>query len=118
MKRILFISFCFLLLCGCEIKFDNNSKEILNGLGVPNEAFTNGSEITLTKEKYDQVNIGISYEDLKNILGGECELQYEHTGSYGTSSTYTCWDKDDSSKRALFDFENGKLDSKTQTGLE
>lgn len=113
MKKFLLIFVCCICLCGCD--FDDGMKQL--GFEKEETKFDNGSLLTLTKLKYDKIEIDMSYSEVTSILDGNCEMQYESSTNNEKYESYLCWDKDDSSKRIVINFSNDKLISKSQMGL-
>lgn len=82
---------------------------------------SNTENVTITKEKYDKIRSGMTYEEVKKIVGGDGEAYYEY-GDKGTDE-YTVnykWYGD-----ALFSMasitctgKNEKVIAKSQGGLK
>ncbi len=75
--------------------------------------YSNGTGLNITKEKYERIDYGDSYSNVKTILGGECDNYYSSDGE----DWYTCIDNQDSSKRIVLKFIDGKLEHKSSSGL-
>ncbi len=99
-KCFLFLMLMFLFCAGCSME----------DLGFE---YSNGTGLNITQEKYDKLDYGDSYSFVKVILGGSCDNYY----SSDNEDWYTCIDDKDSSKRIVLKFVNGKLESKSSSGL-
>jgi len=78
-----------------------------------------GSEAKISKAEFDKIKVGMSYEDVKEIIGGECTLESE-SGDKGTSLytvMYGCDGEGELGANVQLMFQGGKLESKTQMGL-
>ena len=106
MKKILFIGFLCVSLCGCTMD------ETIEKLGFDK---TNESTVTLDHNLYDSIIEGDSKKSIEDIVGTTCEIYYES----GDAEEVWCrfWDKDDSDKKIVLKFENNILKSKSQSGL-
>ena len=74
-----------------------------------NDTNNQSDNITITLEEYDKLKEGMTFEEVKKIIGGNCNKvetnKYYCSGDLaGTSATLV--------------FENDKLKEKTQTGLK
>lgn len=100
--KIMFIMIIsFLLVCGCSME----------DLGFE---YSTGTGLNLNYEKYESLEYGSSYDDVKVILGGSCDNYY----SDDTEDWYTCIDDSDSSVRIVLKFINDKLEQKSSSGLK
>lgn len=73
----------------------------------------------ITKAKFDQIQNGMSYEQVKSIIGSDGELMSE-VGTKG-DAYYTVmydWKASDGIANATFEFQDGKLQLKSQVGLQ
>jgi len=78
-----------------------------------------GSEAKISKAEFDKIKVGMSYEEVKEIIGGECTLESE-SGEKGTALytvMYGCDGEGELGANVQLMFQGGKLDSKTQMGL-
>lgn len=75
--------------------------------------YTTGTGLTLTKSKYDRLKYGITYNEAQIIIGGKCNNYY----SDDEEDWYSCIDDTSSSIRIVLGFKNGKLSSKSSSGL-
>ena len=103
MKRNLFM----LMLMGSSI--------ILTGCSMEDFGFeyTTGTGLTITKENYEKIEDGSTYEEVKEILGGACDNYY----SDDDEDWYTCIDDKDSAKRIVLKVVKGKAEHKSSSGL-
>lgn len=69
----------------------------------------------ITMEKYNQVSTGMSYEDVKNILGEGEELSSSEVGGFVTVM-YMWKNKDGSNMNVMF--QNDAVNTKSQFGLK
>lgn len=70
----------------------------------------------ITLEEYNEIETGISYSELKDIVGGDCTKSAEQEMAGITQAIYSCSGKGEAT--ALFTFQNDSLKTKTQTGLK
>lgn len=73
----------------------------------------------ITKAKFDQIQNGMSYDQVKQIIGSEGELLSE-AGTKG-DQYYTVvydWKSSDGISNATFEFQGDKLQVKSQVGLK
>ena len=102
MKKILSIIVVILLaisITGCKKKTKEET--------TPKEE-VNSDYVTITLDEYEKLKVGMTYEEVTKIIGGNCnkvkDNEYYCSGDYaGTSATLI--------------FENEKLKEKKQTGL-
>jgi hypothetical protein len=79
-----------------------------------------GSEAKISKAEFDKIKVGMRYEEVKEIIGGECTLESE-SGKEGTdlyTVMYGCDGEGELGANVQLMFQGGKLDSKTQMGLK
>lgn len=76
---------------------------------------SNSVEVTLSQ--YDQVQTGMSYDEVKNIFGGDGQLTSE-TSISGTSSQLYQWNGKSLGSNCVITFSDSKVLSKSQFGLE
>ena len=88
---------------------------LLTGCSMEDFGFvsTSGTGLTITRAKYNQINYGYNYSQVKAILGGECINYY----SNDEEDWYTCADDRNPTTRIVLKFQNGKLVSKSSSGL-
>lgn len=121
------IVLCFMLTAAaCSSTNGGNQTEPAGGSSTPSTTQpTNGDseapkKVKITKEQYDKISNGMSYEEVTDIIGGEGEVitesgekgsdlyaigvMYEGEGSIGAN--------------ANFIFVGDKLQTKAQLGLE
>lgn len=88
------------------------------------ETGENSSDKKLTLEKYEQIENGMTYEDVIAIIGFEVSPEVESgekgTDLYTVSYRYMGSDqvKGNSGANASFMFQGGKLNMKAQAGLK
>ena len=104
MKKINILIICLLIIlltgCGKEKKNDTNNTEV-------------GNNITITLEEYNKIKSGMSYSEVKEIIGGDCN----NIPSDSEEEIYICSGRM-AGTNATITFENDKVKTKTQTGLE
>lgn len=103
---IMIIAFCFL---GFAIWFFVSSG---------NNTRTKSTVGKITLSQYNQIENGMTYEEVKQIIGSDGEL-FSEVGEKGTEY-YTAiyvWDGTEIGSSASFSFQNNKLEIKTQIGL-
>ena len=69
------------------------------------------------KIKYQKVELEMSYEEVKDIMGIEGKLFAESLDSSGTYQVYL-WKTDESFEGIEVHFTDGKVTAKSQLGLE
>lgn len=75
----------------------------------------NGPEITL--DEFNQIETGMTYEEVVNIIGSEGTLTSETTVGDITSKMYS-WNGKSIASNATFLFQNDSLTSKSQLNLD
>ena len=73
-------------------------------------------KVVITLDEYNKVETGISYEELTELIGGECEKNAEQEMAGIKQTIYSCYGGKEAA--ALFTFRNNELTLKTQTGLK
>ena len=75
------------------------------------------SEVKITKEKFDAIQTGMTYEQVKELVGGEGNLS---TVTYllGTVTEIYDWDGEKTLTNATISIQDGTVASKSQYGLE
>lgn len=71
----------------------------------------------VTLDQYNQIQTGMTYEEVKNILGGEGQLSSE-TEIAGMNSQIYQWNGNSLGANCMITFSDGKVYSKAQFGLE
>lgn len=99
-KTISILIIIIIFITGCKSDKESEEKEI------------NLGNVTINLEKYNKVEIGISYEELINIVGEGCTKTKEDD-----STIYVC-SGIKAGTSAKFTFKGNKLISKNETGLE
>ncbi len=67
------------------------------------------NQAVVSQEKYDQLKLDMSYEDVKRIMGSPGKVK-KFPGQPSTETTYV-WKQDDSSYRILVTLKDGKVGS-------
>jgi len=77
-------------------------------------------EVTISKAEFDQIKSGMSYEEVKAIIGGEGEVMSEsgNPGDQFYTVAYMYKGKGDLGANANFMFQTDKLQNKAQFGLK
>lgn len=101
-----------------------------DGWGVATITFQNGkvtnktqfgvndqSAAKATMDKYNQVETGMTYDEVVAIMGGDGELSSD-TKIAGVSSKLYMWDGEDIASNCSITFSDGKVSSKSQFGLD
>lgn len=72
--------------------------------------------ITITADQFSQIENGMTYKQVTKIIGGEGEkISEDNTGD--TVTAMYQWHGSDDTGNALITFEDGKVVSKTQSGI-
>lgn len=109
-KKIIVILFGFILICV-------GISAISNGTSNNNNSNNDENECYITIEKFNQINIGMTYEEVKNIIGCDGTLSTETAVEDQTLKIYGWYAKNKISN-ATFSFTNDVLSAKAQIGLE
>ena len=118
MKRsIALLSVCVgaaLLFSGCS-----DLEQVVNDVANEELAVIN-SEASITKAEFDQIKNGMTYDEVKGIIGGEGELSAEsgEKGSEFYTVIYMYQGEGELGANANFTFQGGKLQMKAQIGLK
>jgi outer membrane protein assembly factor BamE (lipoprotein component of BamABCDE complex) len=101
-----------------------------DGFGVANVTFQNDQVVNkaqfgvndqsaakATMDKYNQVQTGMTYDQVKDIMGGDGELQSDTKISGHTSQLYN-WTGESVGSSASITFTDGSVSSKAQYGLD
>ena len=107
-------------LFGCEVAWDDATQSVII---VSKEAIAIRNKITLAE--FDAISVGMTYDQVVNIIGGPGEKTYEYDWGadfakymgYQISSTYS-WDGVEDYSSASISFHDGIVESKTQYGLK
>ncbi|MCW5959710.1 MAG: DUF3862 domain-containing protein [Pyrinomonadaceae bacterium] len=84
--------------------------------GLSGSTVSKDGDADITKAKYDQIKNDMSYEEVVKIIGSEGEqISNSKSGNYEYSSY--AW-KGPNYSRISASFRNGKLNSKSQSGLK
>ncbi len=103
-RRVCLITICALLLmlCGCEEQ----------KLAYPN------SKTIVTASEYEKLASGMSLEEVKKIVGGDCIKTSEVEISNSKQVIYTCNAKGEDEATVTLTFFEDKLFAKNQIGLK
>ena len=71
----------------------------------------------MTIEKFNQINTGMTYEEVKNVIGCDGKLSTESSAGDQSMKVYYWYAKNGVSN-ATFSFYNNELSAKSQIGLE
>ena len=107
-------------LFGCEVSWDANTQSVII---VSKEAIAIRNRITLAE--FDAIQIGMTYDQVVNIIGGFGEKTYEYDFGadfakicgYRMSTIYN-WDGLENYSSASINFNDNIVESKTQYGLK
>lgn len=81
------------------------------------QAGLSSSDIEITLDQYNQINTGMTYDEVKTILGGDGQLTSE-TEIGGSKSQIYQWSGKGLGANCMITFSNNKVFSKSQFGLE
>ncbi len=131
MKNLYNIGFVFLLLvvlgCNCQQKLQELANEgktsptstpstTSSPSSTSSPASTDAKKSGLTMDKYNQIKNGMSYDEVKNIIGSEgTQTMSSGEGKYKVESYK--WDGDDYQFISVV-FMGGKVNSKVQANLK
>lgn len=73
--------------------------------------------VTISLDEYNKITNGMTYSEVKTIVGGECQKQGEQNVAGIVQTIYSCPGDAENSK-ALLTFQNDSLITKIQTGLK
>lgn len=94
---------------------------MVNDIYVPSVSnyndITTNSNVEITLEEFYQIQNGMTYDEVKNIIGCNGTLMQE-TEFMGTKSHMFSWEGKTIGSNAVIMFDNGRVMSKTQVGLE
>jgi outer membrane protein assembly factor BamE (lipoprotein component of BamABCDE complex) len=103
--------------------FGANANFMFQGGKLANKAqfgVVESSDVTVTLDEFNQVQNGMTYEEVVTVVGGEGNMLSE-TGEKGTDFYTIMYDykgKGDLGANANFTFQGGKLQNKSQFGLK
>lgn len=99
-----------------NLQKDNTSNSTINNTdNVSKEEDINSKYITL--EEFNKIENGMSYEEVKNIIGSEGTVNSDtQVGDY--KLVIYSWYGEDKVSNATFSFQNDVLTSKAQIGLK
>jgi len=119
MKYLAVILACLLIMTGCSTAGNGGSQVSEDVYGTEKVEVSSGDGI-VTKAVFDLIQIGMSYEIVVEIVGGEGELKSESgkAGEDDYQALYAFNGKGAEGANAIFMFQGDKLVNKGQTGLE
>ncbi len=79
--------------------------------------YPDSKETTVTLQEFDSIKIGMTYDEIVTIIGGECTLMSESNYSSFNSKMYGCNGSTIGSD-VILNFLNDKLEAKSQFGLK
>jgi len=87
---------------------------------APAQKMTTNNDNKITKAEFDQIRGGMSYEEVKYIIGGEGEILSEsgNPGDQFYTVMYSYKGKGSLGANANFMFQDGQLQNKAQFGLK
>ena len=96
-----------------------SSQEVSNSSNesVANDTSTEQENIRVTLEQYNQVQDGMTYDDVVSIFGGK-ENSSSESEIAGIKSEVKTWSGNGTFSVVSIGFTDGKVSSKSQTGLE
>jgi hypothetical protein len=104
---------------GANANFTFQGGKLINKaqFGIEDEA---ASKVTITKEEFDKIQNGMTYEQVKQIVGGEGQ-KISETGKPGAADHTVMYEyngEGDIGANASLMFQGGKLINKSQFGLK
>nr|WP_263324259.1 DUF3862 domain-containing protein [Neobacillus sp. Marseille-Q6967] len=101
----------------------SNANMMFQGNKLMNKAqfgLGGGSDVEMTLEQFNQIQNGMTYEEVKAIVGGEGEIVSEsgEKGSQFHTVVYSYQGKGSIGANASLTFQGNKLQNKSQFGLE
>lgn len=112
-NKIVYILIGFILICIGMSTISNETNNETND----NNSSKDENQCYITIEKFNQINIGMTYEEVKNIIGCDGNLSTETAVENQTLKIYGWYAKNKVSN-ATFSFTNDVLSGKSQIGLE
>ena len=96
-----------------------SSQEVSNSSNesVANDTSTEQENIRVTLEQYNQVQDGMTYDEVVSIFGGK-ESSSSESEIAGIKSEVKTWNGNGTFSVVSIGFTDGKVSSKSQTGLE
>lgn len=95
-----------------SVTFQNDKVVNKTQIGVSGQ-----SEAEITMDMYNQIETGMTYDEVVAIIGGEGELQSD-TSVAGISSQLYSWPGSSLGSSCSITFNDGKVSSKSQYGLD
>lgn len=88
-----------------------------NGIQKSVSGVSNSSEY-ITKDEYDQIKTGMTYDDVKQIIGSEGSLTSTTSVKDSTVEIYTWYGNGNAGSNANVTFTNDSVTGKAQIGLK
>lgn len=88
-----------------------------NGIQKSVSGVSNSSEY-ITKDEYNQIETGMTYEEVKQIIGSEGSLTSTVTANNTTIEIYTWYGNGTAGSNANVTFTNDSVTGKAQVGLK
>lgn len=124
--RVAIVICLMITVAACSSSNSNNGTEPAGSPAAPstqqpaNEDSSSSNKIKITKEQYDQINNGMTYKEVTDIVGGEggiiTETGEKGSDMYGIGVMYE--GEGGVGSGANFVFIGDKLHTKSQFGLE
>ncbi|CAG7646620.1 hypothetical protein ACFQI7_23960 [Paenibacillus allorhizosphaerae] len=91
-----------------------------SSFGAPVSVEIETEKVTITKEEFDKIYYGMTYDQVKEIIGGPGTTLSQEGANRGTNykATYLYLGENSEGASAIFSFKSGKLSLKNQMGLE
>ena len=93
-----------------SVQPETNTKNI-------SESFNETQNVRVTLAEYNKINDGMTYDDVVEIFGGK-ETSSSESEIAGIKSQIMTWNGNGTFSIATIGFTDGKVSSKSQTGLE
>lgn len=102
-----------IIICGSVAAFLNMDSSIQKSIS----GVSDSSEY-ITMEEYNQIETGMSYDEVRAIIGSDGELSGTSSVGGYTVSIYTWYGNGMAGSNANVTFSNGEVTAKAQVGLE
>jgi hypothetical protein len=76
-----------------------------------------GNGATITKSEYNKITKGMSYSEVKFLIGGKGKLKSSSSADGYTEKVYSWKGNGSAGSNAVIKFANGEVRAKSQTGL-
>lgn len=94
---------------------DTSSISASNNTGIT--GLDNRNAVTITKAEFDQIQMGMSYEQVREIIGGDGDVMSE-VEIGGMRTVVYMWKGNSLGANANFTFTSGALQARAQFGLK